>query len=239
MHSLGSEKSATPTTYTDSSAEAYNAYAIVSALVFGASVNSFTNVAGIVADSDQYTSAANQDGQVDAYADARPGGSVIIWLFCSMLALVCCLSGYSTAFMTLQYYSCKILLERAHPERLRAFLHVTWRPRQLARHATWAAMALYLSALAVLAFEILPWEAATLTCAIMGAGVTGIVLVWCFLTREFERHLRTGTTGFPELSTRAGSAAEREHLVAAGVAPADEGASARPGYTEHLPFCAA
>ena len=46
----------------------------------------------------------------------------------------------------------------ARPERLRAFLHVTWRPRQLARHATWGAMSLYLAALAVLAFEILPLE---------------------------------------------------------------------------------
>ena len=98
LQSLGgtSEKSLS-INYTEASADAYNAYAVVSALVFGFAVNTFTAVAGIVADSDQY-----QSSDQAAFTDARTGGSPIIWVFCTLLALVCSLSGYSATFMTLQ-----------------------------------------------------------------------------------------------------------------------------------------
>ena len=61
--------------------------------------------------------------------------------------VVTALSGYSTAIMTMQYYAAKILRERAHPDRLRVFLQSTWHFRRAARHATWAALCLYLPAI--------------------------------------------------------------------------------------------
>jgi len=187
FNSLGSEKS-TRISYTAASADAYNQYAVVSALIFGFAVNSFTNVAGIVADSDQYTSSAAKQ-----YADARAGGSILMLVFCSLLAIVCALSGYATVFMTLQFYACKILLERAHPDRLRDFLRLTWRPRQLARHATWTAMSAYLSALAVLSFEILPAMPAAIVASLMGLGAAAVVVVWLYLVVVLHGQLRTGT----------------------------------------------
>jgi len=95
--------------------------------------------------------------------------------------------------MTLQFYSCKILLERAHPDRLRDFLRSTWRPRQLARHATWSAMALYLAALAVLAFEILPTLPAAIVASVMGVGALSIIVVWQWLLHALHQQLRSGS----------------------------------------------
>jgi len=76
---------------------------------------------------------------------------------------VTALSGYSTAIMTMQYYAAKILRERAHPDRLRVFLQSTWHFRRAARHATWAALCLYLPAIGARERDDAPRRSETLT----------------------------------------------------------------------------
>ena len=84
------------TTFGFDTASAFNNYAVVSALLFGFSISVLSAIPGVKADVDEgmfYT-------------------QLLIDVFALSLALVCSLSAYCTAIMTLDVYWVTILTER-------------------------------------------------------------------------------------------------------------------------------
>jgi len=148
-------------------AGAISSIAIVSALIFGASISTF---AAVMLDLNDFTD--------------RP----LIGTFCVVQAMVSVLSGYATVFLSLHYYFL-LRLKSLEPELFQIFLEETAFERHVSSGATWTAMAFFFASMSLLGFEMMPLRYAIPCTCIYGLGAVLVILTW---TRSITRSSTSG-----------------------------------------------
>ena len=140
-------------------AEAVSSVSLISALVFGFSVSSFSE----------------RIGDTETFLDE---------VFCGLMGVTIGCSAVATCTLSLQYYFIKRLLD-VNPAAIPKFLESTQTARDLVGHKlTWLSLVLYIGALAVLAMDKLSGESATLAGVTFLVSAITIVFMGSFLSRQ-------------------------------------------------------
>ncbi len=170
--------------------DAYDTFAVVSALVFGFSVSACTAMPGVVAD-------AGESNLINAYA--------------VMTSIASALSGLSTCIMVLEvYYLHMINKTDATSQEAVAFLKSTSRLRDFAKASCWIALAALFCATALLMIELLDTGSGAVAATPLSAAaffVLVIPLYFYTVALPFEKEGRTTTIRFLEAAQRMPAAA--------------------------------
>ena len=140
-------------------AEAVSSVSLISALVFGFSVSTFSE----------------RIGDTETFLDE---------VFCGLMGVTIGCSAVATCTLSLQYYFIKRLLD-VNPAAIPKFLETTQTARDLVGHKlTWLSLVMYIGALAVLAIDKLSGESAVVAGVTFLASAITIVFMGSFLARQ-------------------------------------------------------
>jgi len=140
-------------------AEAVSSVSLISALVFGFSVSTFSE----------------RIGDTETFLDE---------VFCGLMGVTIGCSAVATCTLSLQYYFIKRLLD-VNPTAIPQFLASTSLARDLVGHKlTWLSLVMYIGALAVLAIDKLSGESAVVAGVTFLASAITIVFMGGFLARQ-------------------------------------------------------
>ena len=140
-------------------ADAVSSISLISALVFGFSVSTFSE----------------RIGDTETFLDQ---------IFCALMGVTIGCSAVATCTLSLQYYFIKRLLD-VNPTAIPQFLASTSLARDLVGHKlTWLSLVMYIGALAVLAMDKLSGESAIVAGVTFLASAITIVFMGSFLARQ-------------------------------------------------------